>query len=84
MTLTGTFANFTIGGTGSNTYTGTLTVNGSNQGTLAKSGGFALLGDLVIDGGGANVTTNVASQFGPNSDLTVISFAGGSGASFMS
>ena len=75
LTLTGTFANFTIGDTGSNTYTGTLTVNGSNQGTLSKTGGFALQGDLVIDGGGANVTTNVANQFGPNSDLTVTNSA---------
>jgi fibronectin-binding autotransporter adhesin len=68
---TGGFSNVTIAGTGNNTYTGTLTINNGIGLGLNRSGGFALQGDLVVDGNQANVTANVANQFGPNADLTV-------------
>lgn len=71
LTLTGTFATINIGGGGSNTYNGTLTINGTSALNLSKSGGAALQGDLVIDGNQANATANAPNQFGPNADLTV-------------
>jgi hypothetical protein len=72
---TGGFSSVTIAGTGNNTYTGTLTINNGIGIGLNRSGGFALQGDLVIDGNQASASANVANQFGPNADLTVTNSA---------